>query len=52
MECKMGILMENMREIYWESHWEHMVELRESPIMEYHMILGMAILTDQHGESS
>ena len=39
MECQMGILLENLRDIDWERHWDQNLEVIEVSLMGYQRVI-------------
>ena len=46
----MGMKLENLRDIYWESHWDHKLELMWDTLIEFQVGRFLADLKDLHCE--
>ena len=46
MECHIGIVLEKLRDIDLKHQWEHKLELREVPMMEYQEVVVLVTFSD------
>ena len=44
MECQMGILLENLRDIDWERHWDQNLEVIEVSLMVYQEVIVRVVM--------